>query len=129
MASPRDDMTTLRGALRRAAQALAEAGSDEAALEAELLLAHALSTDRPHLYQRLSDGLPPGASAPPRARRNAERHGVAARIGFREGDLLAPLAAHPEPKPGGSRGSSRRVDVIAANLPYLRRVRCDLLHP
>jgi len=43
--------------------------------------------------------------------------------------MLAPLAAHPEPvegpahpepKPGGSRGSSRRVDVITANLPYVR---------
>ena len=63
------------------------------------------------------------------ARRNAERHGVAERIGFREGDLLAPLDAHPEPvegpahpeaKTGVSRDSSRRVDVIAANLPYVR---------
>ena len=54
------------------------------------------------------------------ARRNAERHGVAERIDFREGELLAPLAAHPEPKPGVSRDLSRRVDVIAANLPYVR---------
>ena len=226
-------MTALREALHRAAQALAEAGSEEAALEAELLLAHALGTDRTHIYQRLPDDLPPAAAAAfeallrrrlahepvpyitgrkefyglefevtpaaiiprpetetlielvlgftgerglatPRiadvgvgcgaiavtlavslpqaeviavdisaealalARRNAERHGVAERIRFREGDLLAPLAAHPvaggdspgrepvegaahpEPKPGGSRGSSRRVDVIAANLPYVR---------
>ena len=195
---------TLREALHRAAAALAAAGSDEAALEAELLLAHALGTDRTHLYQRLSDDLPPDAAAAfeallrrrlaheptayivghreffglefevapaaiiprpetetlvelvlafvserglaapriadvgvgcgaiavslavslPRAeilavdvspdalalaRRNAERHGVAGRIDFREGDLLAPL-----------QGSSRRVDVIAANLPYVR---------
>jgi len=211
---------TLREALHRAAQALAEAGSEEAALEAELLLAHALGSDRTHLYQRLTEELPPDAAAfeallrrrlahepvpyitgrrefyglefevtpaaiiprpetetlielvlgfagqrglaTPRiadvgvgcgaiavtlavslpraeiiavdlstdalalARRNAERHGVAARIDFREGDLLAPLAGHPEPverpepKPGGSRGSSRSVDVIAANLPYVR---------
>jgi release factor glutamine methyltransferase len=56
------------------------------------------------------------------ARRNAERHGVAERIRFLQGDLLAPLPnnAHPEPKPGVSRDSSRRVDVIAANLPYVR---------
>ena len=207
---------TLREALQRASHALAEAGSEEAALEAELLLAHALGTDRTHLYQRLSDGLPPDAATAfdallrrrlaheptayivgrreffglefevtpaaiiPRpetetlvelvldfcasrtagdgvriadvgvgcgaiavtlavslpqaeviavdisaealalARRNAERHGVAARIDFREGDLLTPLAAHPEPKPGVSRDSSRTVDVIAANLPYVR---------
>ena len=208
-------MTALREALHRAAQALAEAGSEEAALEAELLLAHALGTDRTHLYQRLPDDLPPDAVAAfeallrrrlahepvpyitgrkefyglefevtpaaiiprpetetlielvlgftgerglatPRiadvgvgcgaiavtlavslpqaevigvdisaealalARRNAERHSVAARIDFREGDLLTPLAAHPEPKPGVSRDSSRTVDVIAANLPYVR---------
>jgi release factor glutamine methyltransferase len=207
---------TIREALHRGSQALAEAASEEAALEAELLLAHALGTDRTHLYQRLPDDLPPDAAAAfdallrrrlahepvpyilsrkeffglefevtpaaiiPRpetetlvelvlafcgsrtsgdrlrivdvgvgcgaiavslaaslpqaeiiavdvsaealalARRNAERHGVAERIGFREGDLLAPLAAHPEPKPGVSRDSSRRVDVIAANLPYVR---------
>lgn len=207
---------TLREALRRGAQALAGAGSEEAALEAEILLAHALGSDRTHLYQRLPDDLPPDAAAAfdallrrrlahepvpyilsrkeffglefevapaaiiprpetetlvemvlafcgsrgpgdrPRivdvgvgcgaiavalavslpgaeiiavdvsadalalARRNAGRHGVAERISFREGDLLAPLAAHPEPKPGGSRGSSRRMDVIAANLPYVR---------
>jgi len=191
---------TLREALHRAAAALAAAGSEEASLEAELLLAHALGTDRTHLYQRLPDDLLPdaatafeallrrrlshepvpyitgrkefyglefevtpaaiiprpetetlielvlgfaerGLTAPriadvgvgcgaiavtlavslPRAeiiavdisaealalaRRNAERHGVAARIDFREGDLLAPLAV--------------QVDVIAANLPYVR---------
>jgi release factor glutamine methyltransferase len=39
------------------------------------------------------------------ARRNAERHGVAGRIDFRHGDLLAPV--------GG------KVDVIASNLPYV----------
>lgn len=39
------------------------------------------------------------------ARRNAERHGVADRIDFREGNLLEPV--------------SERVDVIAANLPYV----------
>ena len=208
-------MTTLREALHHAAQALAEAGSEEAALEAELLLAHALGTDRTHLFQRLPDDLSPdtaaaldallrrrlahepvpyitgrkeffglefevtpaaivprpetetlvelvlgfvserGLSAPriadigvgcgaiavslavslPQAeviavdlsaealalaRRNAERHGVVERIDFRQGDLLAPLADHPEPKSGVSRASSRTVDAIAANLPYVR---------
>ena len=211
-------MTTIREALRHGSRVLAEAGSEEASLEAELLLAHALSSDRTHLYQRLREELPadaqerfeallqrrlayeptayilgrkefyglelevtPAAIIPrpetetlvelvlefvgtrdtrhgtrvldvgvgcgavavalavnlsqaeiiatdvspealALARRNAERHGVAGRIRFLEGDLLAPLqgSAHPEPKPGGSRDSSRRVDVIAANLPYVR---------
>ncbi len=205
-------------ALRHGSRVLAEAGSEEASLEAELLLAYALNTDRTHLYQRLREELPENAARAfeallqrrlaheptayivgrkefygldldvtpaaiiPRpetetlvelvlefiatreaghetrvvdvgvgcgavavalavnlpqagivatdvspealalACRNAERHGVAGRIRFLEGDLLAPLqgSAHPEPKPGGSRDSSRRVDVIAANLPYVR---------
>src|SRR3990170_540070 len=54
---------TLREALHRGSQALAEAASEEAALEAELLLARALGTDRTHLYQRLPDDLPPDAAA------------------------------------------------------------------
>ena len=201
-------MTTIGEALRRGSQLLSEAGadrsadtrpSDEATLEAELLLAHALNTDRTHLYQRLRDELRPDgertydsllqrrlaheptpyilghkefyalefevtpaaiiprpetetlvelvigfvcardaarvadvgvgcgaiavalATALPEAeivatdvssealalaRRNAERHGVADRIRFLQGDLLEPLDA--------------LADVIAANLPYVR---------
>src|SRR3989304_2955627 len=53
----------LREALHRGSQALAEAASEEAALEAELLLARALGPDRPHLYQPLPDDLPPDAAA------------------------------------------------------------------
>ncbi|MEX0801321.1 MAG: peptide chain release factor N(5)-glutamine methyltransferase [Dehalococcoidia bacterium] len=189
---------TIRQTLRDAADALAAIGSDEATLEAELLLAHALHTDRAHLYQRLAEDLAeeaarafdallarrlvreptayilgrrefygleleviPAAIIPrpdtetlvdlvldfargrgavsiadvgtgsgaiaialavnlPQAeitaidvspdalalaRRNAQRHGVAERIRFLEGDLLAPLDG--------------RADVIAANLPYV----------
>ncbi|MDP9265532.1 MAG: peptide chain release factor N(5)-glutamine methyltransferase [Chloroflexota bacterium] len=40
------------------------------------------------------------------ARENALAHGVAARIDLRQGDLLSPIG--------------ERVDVVAANLPYLR---------
>ena len=50
-------MTSISEALRRGSRMLAEAGSEEATLEAELLLAHALNTDRTHLYQRLRDQL------------------------------------------------------------------------
>jgi release factor glutamine methyltransferase len=174
---------------------------DEAALEAELLLMHALGVDRAHVYQRLAEPLSPEASDAYRAllerraaheplpyitrhreffaldfevtaaaliprpetetlvelaiafargryagqpitiadvgtgsgviaislahelplarvtatdvstdalalaRRNAQRHGVTARIDFREGDLLEPLT---DP-----------VQIIAANLPYV----------
>jgi release factor glutamine methyltransferase len=48
----------VRAVLRRGSQTLAQAGSEESTLEAELLLAHALGTDRTHLFQRLSDELP-----------------------------------------------------------------------
>jgi len=48
---------TVREALAQGSRLLATI-SDEADLEAELLLAHALGTDRVHLYQRLSEGLP-----------------------------------------------------------------------
>ncbi len=47
----------IREALRRGSRMLTDASSEEAALEAELLLAHALNTDRTHLYQRLRDEL------------------------------------------------------------------------
>ncbi len=192
----------IRDTLREATRLLTEAGSDEAALESELLMMHTLGADRAHLYQRLADelpvaaeadfrellarrlrhepaayltghreffglefevtpaaiiprpetetlvelalafarGLPAGgaltvadvgagcgaiavamAHALPDARviaidiseealalasRNAKRHGVAARIRFAHGDLLAPLR--------------RPVDIIAANLPDVR---------
>ena len=46
------------------------------------------------------------------ARRNAERHGVAVRVQFLEGDLLDPLAG---------RGLEGAVDTIASNPPYVER--------
>jgi release factor glutamine methyltransferase len=45
-------------ALREGTRLLKQAGSEEARLEAEILLMHALKTDRVHLYQRLSEELP-----------------------------------------------------------------------
>ncbi|MDO8615382.1 MAG: peptide chain release factor N(5)-glutamine methyltransferase [Dehalococcoidia bacterium] len=215
----------VREALRAGRRLIEAIGSDEAELEAELLLRHVLRLDRVHLYQRLHDRLTPGAERRYRrlldrrlsheptpyilgrkeffgldfevspaaiiprpetevlvelalafarerfagrdftladigagcgaiavaiahelpnarviaidvskralalARRNAERHGVAGRIDFRHGSLLAPLTAHPEPKPGGSRDSSRRADIIAANLPYVRTADWQRLPP
>ena len=49
-------------ALRRGTRLIQSTGSDEARLEAELLLMHALKTDRVHLYERLQDELPVRAS-------------------------------------------------------------------
>jgi release factor glutamine methyltransferase len=53
---------TVQEAIRHGSRELAEAGSEEASLEAELLLAHALNTDRTHLYQRLREALPDDAT-------------------------------------------------------------------
>ena len=191
---------TIHEALRRAAARICETGSEEAALEAEILLMHATGLGRAAIYARLTDDLPPEQAAAfqsyvqrrlahepvayitghreffgldfevtpaaliPRpesemlvelvllfaqergesltiadigtgsgaiavslahalpgsrviatdispealdlARRNAERHAVANRIDFRQGDVLAPLDG--------------QVDVIVTNLPYVR---------
>lgn len=197
-----DGRTTVREALLHGRRVLESIGSDEAALESELLLMHAMRVDRVRLFQRLNDPLPPRteqrfrrcldrrvaheptayitgtrgffgldfevthAALIPRpetevlvqiaaewtrrnrpgapatiadvgvgcgtiavalatelpnarliaidtskraltlARRNAERHGVADRIEFSHGSILAPLG-------------DRKVDVIASNLPYV----------
>ncbi|MGH2502485.1 MAG: peptide chain release factor N(5)-glutamine methyltransferase [Ktedonobacterales bacterium] len=63
----------------------------------------ALAVSEPRLPRLYASDISPDALA--LARENAERLGVAARITFLEGDLLAPL---PEP-----------VDVLTANLPYV----------
>lgn len=195
-------------ALREGARLIKKTGSDESRLEAEVLLMHALKTDRAHLYERLRDDLPVRAGRYYRrlverrlsheplpyitghkeffgldlevtrsvliprpetetlvelaiafvrechggrpltiadvgagsgaiavalahslpdarviatdvskralavARRNAERHGVASRIEFAQGDLLQPVEG--------------RVGVIASNLPYVTS--SDLRH-
>lgn len=51
----------VREALREGERLLRGVASDEAELEAELLLRHALSVDRVHLYQRLTDEISPAA--------------------------------------------------------------------
>lgn len=51
----------VREALREGERLLRGVSTDEAELEAELLLRHALSTDRVHLYQRLTEEIPPAA--------------------------------------------------------------------
>ncbi len=50
---------TVQEALRRASRLLVPVAGDEAALEAELLLCHALALDSAHLYQRLRDEFDP----------------------------------------------------------------------
>ncbi len=54
------------------------------------------------------------------ARRNAERHGVAARIAWLEGDLLEPLRA---------RGLSGLVNVLVSNPPYIAEREWEALQP
>jgi release factor glutamine methyltransferase len=49
----------LRQVIIKAERLIAAQGSDEARLEAELLLGHALGLDRPHLYQRLEEEIEP----------------------------------------------------------------------
>ena len=56
-------VTSISEALRRGSRMLAEASSEEATLEAELLVARALNIDRTHLYQRLRDQLTPQAES------------------------------------------------------------------
>jgi release factor glutamine methyltransferase len=51
------------------------------------------------------------------ATENARRHGVAERVAFLEGDLLAPLPKH----------LLRNVDVIAANPPYVSAAEAPML--
>lgn len=52
------------------------------------------------------------------ARMNAERHGVARKIEFMQGDLLEPLATHH---------LENSVDVLASNPPYVNEGRPDLI--
>ena len=65
MARPRINAdSTTKEALREAAERIrTDTGSDEASLEAELLLCHALGINRTHLYQRLNDPIGPSADA------------------------------------------------------------------
>src|SRR5947207_1759336 len=93
-------MPTRGEARARASERLRRAGVPTPALDADVLVAHVLGVPKEALVAH------PDVSraALAVARANAEAHGV--RIDFREGDLLAPLA--------------ERVDIVAANLPYLR---------
>lgn len=50
---------TLAEALHAAENRLADAGIEDAAIEAEVLLRHVLQWDRPHLYARLQQEVPP----------------------------------------------------------------------
>jgi protein-(glutamine-N5) methyltransferase, release factor-specific len=53
----------LRRVLRDAERLISATGSDEARLEAELLVIHALGIDRVHLYQQLEEEIAPADSA------------------------------------------------------------------
>lgn len=95
-------MTTLRDALLAARTRIAALGSDEAALEAELLLAHALAVDRTHLYQRLDEELREGAAFEALVERRLAGEPVPYIVGQKEFyglDLeVAPAAIIPRPE-------------------------------
>jgi release factor glutamine methyltransferase len=61
---------------------------------------------------------------------NAARHGLADRIDFLAGDLLAPLLGGGD---GQATGHAKRVNrpgtAVAANLPYIPSSACDMLPP
>jgi release factor glutamine methyltransferase len=95
---------TLREALRRATARLTQAGIEDPALEAEVLLRHALALDRTQLYQRLSDELPPEPDSTYRAllERRLRREPTAYITGRKEFYCLelelTPVAAIPRPE-------------------------------
>ncbi len=57
------------------------------------------------------------------ARANAERHGVADRVDFAQGDLLAPLLAHPVA------GKKNSLNYLVANPPYIPDHEWDSVEP
>lgn len=95
---------TLQEALRRASARLVKAAIEDPALEAEVLLRHALALDRTQLYQRLRDELPPEADSAYRAllERRLHREPTAYITGRKEFYCLeldvAAVAAVPRPE-------------------------------
>lgn len=77
-------------------------------------IAVAAAVNLPHANVTASD-ISPAALAI--ARENAERHSVAGRVRFLEGDLLAPL------------GPGDKFDVIASNPPYVADAEMETLPP
>jgi release factor glutamine methyltransferase len=75
-------------------------------------IAVTLAVQRPDSRVTATDASPAALAV---ARENAERHGVAERIEFVEGDLLAPLPAEPT------------FDVIVSNPPYVSQPEYDAL--
>ncbi len=108
---PRPDTETLVAEAvsvlaRRAAPTVADIGCGSGAI------AVALAVSLPGVRVHAVDCSPPAVAL---TRANADRHGVGARVRVYLGDLTAPL---PEP-----------VDLIAANLPYVRSDELPTLEP
>ena len=80
------DVRTLGEAVRQIDRLLAQAGIPEARLEADLLVSHALDTDRTRLLARLEEPLPPEALATlvPLVERRLRREPLAYLLGWRE---------------------------------------------
>lgn len=79
-------MRTIAEAVHDAARRLREAAGEDARLEAEVLLAHAMRIERSHLLARLRDELPPGAKASfdGLVRQREAREPLAYIVGYRE---------------------------------------------
>ena len=96
----------LAGALWQPASAVTVPTSAPAAAPSPSTLAVRAPALAPH-------GLRSVAGRARRREANAERHGVADRIGFMHGDLLEPFAA------GGGDGDDRALDILVSNPPYI----------
>jgi release factor glutamine methyltransferase len=145
-------MTTIAAALQQSGRRLRDAAGEDARLEAEVLFAHVLNTDRTHVLARLGEEMPRDASTAADAlvERRRSREPLAYIVGHREfygiDIICSPAALIPRPETEmlvdqaleeiERRGPIRVVDVgtgsgavavaIAVNRPDVRVAATDV---